>query len=307
MAYVKQQTLQSEMSLSGIGLHTNAKVDMTVRPAEAGHGIIFTRTDLPNGENKIAANWDNVLTTNLCTQIANGCGATVGTIEHLMSALRGCGIDNAHVEVNGPEVPAMDGSAEPFVKMIEQVGLTQQNEARRMIRVLREINVRDGEKSVILKPEEACIFEGEIDFDHPVIGRQRLVTQLVNGNFKHDIANARTFGFFREAEQLRKLGLGLGASLDNVIVLDDDCIMNECGLRHEDEFVRHKLLDAIGDIYLAGAQIIGRYSGRRAGHAINNAALHELFSDERNYEYTTINSNSSYVGHNGGKKQYAIA
>lgn len=307
MTYVKQQTLRSEATLSGIGLHTNVQVNMKLRPAESGHGVVFVRTDMPAGENKIHARWDNVITTNLCTQIANECGAKVGTIEHLMSALRGLGIDNARIEIDGPEVPAMDGSAMLFVSMIEQAGIVAQDEPRRLIRILRKVNVRDGEKSVTLKPEEACTFEGEIDFDHAIIGRQRLTTQLINGNFKHDIACARTFGFERDALWLRSQGLGLGASLDNVIVLNEHSILNNNGLRFHDEFIRHKLLDAIGDLYLAGGQILGRYSGERAGHEINNAALHELFSDPGNWEYTTLDNDSSHMSNAENKKYFELA
>ncbi|MGN7437954.1 MAG: UDP-3-O-acyl-N-acetylglucosamine deacetylase [Alcanivorax sp.] len=280
-----QQTLNKKMTLAGIGLHSGKEITMHLIPAEENQGIVFVRTDLPKGKNVIPALWDAVVDTQLCTVIGNEHGATVGTIEHLMSALRGCGVDNVVVEINASEVPAMDGSAMPFVKLIEEAGVKKQNLARRMIRVLKEVSVQDGDKRVTLSPDESCTFVGEINFDHGKIGNQKFSTQLVNGNFKHDIAEARTFGFFHEAEWLRSQGLGLGGSLDNAIILDQEGVMNPDGLRFGNEFIRHKLLDAIGDLYLAGGQILGLYDSQKAGHAINNAILHELFSDESNWEY----------------------
>lgn len=290
MTYVMQQTLNKKTTLAGIGLHSGKEITMHMVPAAADHGIVFVRTDLPKGENVIPARWDAVVDTQLCTVIGNQYGASVGTIEHLMSALRGCGIDNLLIEINGAEVPAMDGSAMPFVHVIEEAGVKTQNTARRMIRVLKEVTVKDGDKRVTLKPDESCTFVGEINFEHGKIGKQKFGTQLVNGNFKHDIAEARTFGFFHEAEWLRSQGLGLGGSLDNAIILDKEGVMNPGGLRFSNEFIRHKLLDAIGDLYLAGGQILGLYDGEKAGHAINNAILHELFSDDANWEYAELSA-----------------
>lgn len=261
---------------------------MHMIPAEENHGIVFVRNDLPKGENVIPALWNSVVDTQLCTVIGNQFGASVGTIEHVMSALRGCGIDNLLIEINGSEVPAMDGSAMPFVNVIEEAGIKEQSQPRKMIRVLKQVTVQDGDKRVTLSPDESCTFVGEINFDHGKIGNQRFGTQLVNGNFKHDIAEARTFGFYHEAEWLRSQGLGLGGSLDNAIILDQDGVMNPDGLRFSNEFIRHKLLDAIGDLYLAGGQILGLYDGLKAGHAINNAILHELFSDNENWEYVDM-------------------
>ncbi|MCK5374570.1 MAG: UDP-3-O-acyl-N-acetylglucosamine deacetylase [Alphaproteobacteria bacterium] len=283
-----QQTLRKKVELSGIGLHSGKDINITVIPAAPNHGVVFVRTDLSIGENVIPAQWDNVVDTKLCTVIANEYGASVGTIEHLMSALRGCGIDNALIEIDGIEVPAMDGSAMPFVTMIEESGVVSQDTPRRIVRVLKEVSVIDGDKCVTLKPDDVSVFDGEIDFDHDKIGNQRFSTQLINGNFKHDIAGARTFGFYHEAQWLRSQGLGLGGSLDNAIILDEASIINPDGLRFSNEFIRHKLLDAIGDLYLAGGQILGRYDGIKAGHAVNNAILRELFSNSENWEYTTI-------------------
>lgn len=292
MTYAMQHTFKKTATLSGIGLHSGKQINMTLIPAAENHGIVFVRSDLPEGENVIPALWNSVVDTQLCTVIGNEHGASVGTIEHLMSALRGCGVDNLIIEIDGAEVPAMDGSAMPFVNLIEEVGTKSQDLPRRMVRVLKEVTVTDGDKRVTLSPDESCTFVGEIDFDHDKIGNQRFGTQLVNGNFKHDIAEARTFGFFHEAEWLRSQGLGLGGSLDNAIILDTEGVMNPKGLRFKDEFIRHKLLDAIGDLYLAGGQILGLYDGVKAGHAINNAILHELFSNDANWEYVDMPSSS---------------
>ncbi len=282
-----QQTLVAPVRIVGIGLHSGRDITMTLNPAAANTGIVFVRTDVTEGDNEIPALWNCVVDTQLCTVIANENGASVGTIEHVMSALRGCGIDNVHIEIDGAEVPIMDGSAMPFVNAIEAVGVSVQGAPKRMIRVLKEVSVEDQGKRVTLKPDDACVFAGEIEFDHADIGHQRFETRLMNGNFKHDIAEARTFGFYEQAAWLRERGLGLGASLDNAIVLNDDGVMNPNGLRFSNEFIRHKLLDAIGDLYLAGAPILGLYDGVKAGHAINNEILHALFASDDNWEYVT--------------------
>ncbi len=288
MKSTMQQTLKSKITIRDIGLHSGKQITMHLIPAAENHGIVFVRSDLKDGENVIPALWNSVVDTKLCTVIGNKFGASVGTIEHLMSALRGLGIDNLRIEIDGAEVPAMDGSAMPFVIAIEKAGTEEQSAPRRAIRVLKEVSVIEDGKRVTLSPDDACVFAGEIEFDHQDIGRQRFETQLVNGNFKHDIAQARTFGFFHEAEWLRSQGLGLGGSLDNAIILNHDGIMNPDGLRFSNEFIRHKLLDAIGDLYLAGGPIVGLYDGVKAGHAINNAILHELFSSDKNWEYVDM-------------------
>ncbi len=288
MKSAMQQTLKTKTTIKDVGLHSGKQITMHLIPAPADHGIVFVRTDLNTGENVIPALWNNVVDTQLCTVIGNKHGASVGTVEHLMSALRGCGIDNLLVEIDGAEVPAVDGSAMPFLVAIEKAGIETQGKARKAIRVLKEVSVIKDGKRVTLKPDDACMFVGEIEFDHKDIGLQRFETQLVNGNFKHDIAQARTFGFFHEAEWLRSQGLGLGGSLDNAIILNDEGVMNPKGLRFENEFIRHKLLDAIGDLYLAGGQILGLYDGIKAGHAINNDILHELFSSDANWEYVEM-------------------
>lgn len=288
MTQTRQQTVQDNVQIIGIGLHSGRDITMTLQPAPIDHGIVFVRTDITEGDNAIPALWNKVVDTQLCTVIANENGASVGTIEHVMSALRGLGIDNVRIEITGAEVPIMDGSAMPFVNAIEAVGVQSQEAPKRMIRVLKEVFVEEDGKRVTLEPHDECAFAGEIEFSHGDIGYQRFETSLVNGNFKHDIAEARTFGFYEQAEWLRQRGLGLGASLDNAIVLNDDGVMNPDGLRFTNEFIRHKLLDAIGDLYLAGAPILGLYDGVKAGHAINNAILHALFADDANWEYVTV-------------------
>ncbi len=285
-----QHTLRSLIHFHGVGLHGGQPVAMIVRPAPANHGIHFVRTDITDKNNKIAARWDNVSDTKLCTVIRNEDSASVGTIEHLMAALHGCHIDNALIEINGPEVPIMDGSSLAFVKEIERVGLSEQTAPRRMIRILKDIIVKDGDKVVHLSPSDEPVFSGEIDFDHPMIGRQTYTKEIINGNFAHDLANCRTFGFEQEVEYLRSVGLARGGSLDNAIVLGKDgTILNPQGLRRADEFIRHKLLDAVGDLSLAGAPILGRYHGIKAGHDMNNRILHALFADRNAWEITTDN------------------
>ena len=283
---IKQCTLEKSVAIKGIGLHSGKHVLMTLAPATEGSGIVFVRADITDSDNVIPALWSNVADTQLCTVIANEAGASVGTIEHLMAALRGCGIDNVVITLNGPEVPIMDGSAMPFVEAIEEAGIVEQEAPRGYIRVLKEVRFEKDGKVVTLSPSEESEFTGDIEFTHPSIGRQEFSTQLVNGDFKHDIAEARTFGFLHEVEYMRANGLALGGSLDNAIVLDQDAVMNEDGLRFDDEFIRHKILDAIGDLYLAGAPIMGIYDGHKAGHEMNNLILHALFADESAWDYT---------------------
>lgn len=273
-----QHTLASAITVNGIGLHSGTEVRMTLLPAPADSGIVFVRTDVTDRDNRVPARWNAVVDTRLCTVIGNGDGVTVGTIEHLMAALRGCGIDNLVVELDGPEVPVMDGSAAPFVERIDETGLKVQAAPRRAIKVLKEISIEEGGKTARLLPASGSSFGGLIDFDHPSIGCQKYEIQLVNGNFRHDLADARTFGFLHEVEALRSNGLALGGSLDNAIVLDDSKVLNNGGLRYFNEFIRHKLLDAIGDLYLAGGPIIGAFEADKPGHAMNNALLHKLFA-----------------------------
>jgi UDP-3-O-[3-hydroxymyristoyl] N-acetylglucosamine deacetylase len=257
---------------------------MAIHPSAENSGITFVRSDVEAGLREIPASWDNVVDTRLCTVLGNRHGATVGTVEHLMAALRGCGVDNAAIELSGPEVPVMDGSASEFVRIIKETGLKAQAVPRRIIRILKDVHVTEGEKFAGLMPAEEASFSGEIDFAHPCIGEQKFETTLVNGNFAHDLADCRTFGFLHEVEWMRSQGLAKGGSLENAIVLGDQGVINPEGLRHRDEFIRHKLLDAVGDMYLAGGPILGAYHGNRSGHALNNALLHRLMSDTSAYE-----------------------
>ncbi|HUY69021.1 MAG TPA: UDP-3-O-acyl-N-acetylglucosamine deacetylase [Alphaproteobacteria bacterium] len=274
-----QQTLRGTIECSGIGVHSGARVRMRLLPAEPDTGIVFIRTDLVNGARKIPARWDYVVNTKLCTVIGNDHGAQVGTIEHLMAALRACNVDNAIIEIDGAEVPVMDGSSDPFLFMIEMAGIAAQNAPRREIRILAPLEaVREGRR-VSLTPGEEPRFSFEIDFEQQPIAAQSYDFTLSPGNFKSEIGRARTFGFYEDVEQLREMGLARGGSLDNAVVIKDDRVINDGGLRYGDEFVRHKLLDAIGDMGLAGAPIIGHFHGYCSGHELNNRLLRALFAD----------------------------
>lgn len=275
-----QQTLNTTIHCAGIGLHTGRRVRLTLQPAPVDHGIVFVRTDVPADRAVIPARWDLVADTRLCTLLKNEQGTTVGTIEHLMAALRGLGIDNALVEVDAPELPIMDGSSAPFVFLIECAGIRRQDQPRRVIRVLRDVRVQDGDKLVSLSPAPVSSFRAEIIYENTaLIRRQEGFLRLTDGAFKAEVADCRTFGFAHEVEAMRKAGLGLGGTLDNAVVIEGDRVLNPGGLRHADEFIRHKILDAVGDLYLAGGPILGHYQGVRPGHAMNNAILRALFAD----------------------------
>jgi UDP-3-O-[3-hydroxymyristoyl] N-acetylglucosamine deacetylase len=273
-----QHTVKSPIEMSGIGLHSGKTVSLRILPAAADHGVVFKRVDMEEGKNIVPATHDRVVDTRLCTMIANEYGAKIGTIEHLMAALRGCGIDNAMIELDAAEVPVMDGSSKLFVEAIDATGTKAQSKPRRAIKILKDITVKDGDKMVRLSPSNVPVYAGRIEFPHASIGSQEYSLKLVNGNFRHDVSDCRTFGFFKEAEMLRAAGLGLGGSFDNAIILNDEGVMNPDGLRCTDEFVRHKILDAVGDLSLGG-YIIGKYDGFKAGHALNNAILHALYAD----------------------------
>ncbi len=282
---IEQRTLLSTARCVGIGLHSGKSVEMVICPAEPGTGMTLRRTDIANGGSFIPLNWRHIVDSRLATTVGNHFGVTVSTVEHLMAALAGCQIDNAIIEVDGPELPIMDGSAGPFVAMIEQAGTQVQNAPRRMIRVDKRIVVGDHEKSLSLTPARNFSLSFEIDFDSSSISRQKLAILVDDEAFKSDIAGARTFGFAHEVDQLRRVGLALGGSLDNAIVIDGDHVLNKEGLRFQDEFVRHKILDCIGDLYLAGAPIIGHVHGARSGHSLNHALLQALFEDDDAWSY----------------------
>ncbi len=274
-----QHTLKNSIHCSGVGLHTGRKLTMSLHAADVNSGIIFRRTDVLGSGREIAARYDSVGDTRLCTTLHNKDGVSVGTVEHLMSALAGCEIDNAVVELSGPEVPIMDGSAEPFVFLIECAGVVKQKAPRRAIQILRRIDIRHENSDVSLEPWNGFSINLGIDFKHPLIGRQELALDLSSTSFKTEICRARTFGLLQEVETMRTAGFARGGSLDNAVVVSADGVMNEDGLRYADEFVRHKVLDCIGDLYLLGGPIQGRFSGRRSGHSINNLLLRALMTD----------------------------
>ncbi|MGO1120214.1 UDP-3-O-acyl-N-acetylglucosamine deacetylase [Rhodovibrionaceae bacterium A322] len=283
-----QRTLKNAIHCSGVGVHSGEKVTMTLRPAEADSGIVFRRTDL-DGQPEIKASWETAVEAPLCTLLVDGT-TKISTIEHLMSALVGCGIDNAVVELDAEEVPIMDGSAAPFVFLIECAGSRELSTPRKALRILKEVSVSEPSRSASLSPADDYELRFEIEFDNPVVGQQVIETQVDPVSYKRDISRARTFGFRHEVEQMRAAGLGRGGSLDNAIVIDGDDIMNEGGLRYDDEFVRHKALDAIGDLYMAGGSLLGRFEGYKAGHALTLRLLKALFAQEDAYEWVPVTS-----------------
>lgn len=281
----KQKTLKSAIGCSGVGLHSGDKISMTLHPAPAGSGIVFRRSDIAGRGAEIKASFDNVADTRLCTTIGNEDGITISTIEHLMAALAGAGVDNVLVDVAGGEVPIMDGSSAPFMFLIDCAGLAEQDAPKRVLRVKKAIVVSDEGKSASLLPSSEFSIDFEIDFDSPAVQRQSMSVDMVDGVFKNELSRARTFGFMHEVEALRAAGFAKGGSLDNAVVVSGDEVLNEDGLRFDDEFVRHKILDAVGDLYLAGGTIAGHFSGVCTGHSLNNKLLHALFADAANYEW----------------------
>ena len=279
-----QQTIANPVSINGIGLHSGVNVSMKLIPADADYGIKFIRTDLKD-KNLIDALWSNVTNTNLSTTISNKYGVSVSTIEHLMSALSGLHIDNIIVEINGPEVPIMDGSSIKFVNLIDSTKIINLNKKRKILKVKKNIKIKKNDSSVELKPNKQFSIDFEIDFPSRLVSQQSCQLQLINGNYKTDIASARTFGFEKDVDTLRSNGLALGGSLENAVVVGENKILNLDGLRFKDEFVRHKILDSIGDLYLAGSPIQGYFFGNKSGHHLNNLLLRSLFADDDNYEY----------------------
>ena len=280
----QQQTIGKPVSIRGIGLHTGTEVNMKLYPANVNYGIKFIRKDIKDN-NVIEALWSNVSSTKLSTTISNQNGTSVSTIEHLMSALSGLHIDNIKIEIDGPEVPIMDGSSIKFVDLIDQTFTQSLNKKRKILKIKKNIKVENKDSSVELKPNNQFSIDFEIDFPSKLVSKQSCHLQLVNGNYKTDIASARTFGFERDVDMLRSNGLALGGSLDNAVVVGESKILNSDGLRFKDEFVRHKILDSIGDLYLAGAPIQGYFLGNKSGHHLNNLLLRSLFADKNNYEY----------------------
>ncbi|MBA49227.1 MAG: UDP-3-O-[3-hydroxymyristoyl] N-acetylglucosamine deacetylase [Paracoccus sp.] len=273
-----QATLKKTVRLDGVGLHSGAPARLEMHPAPAGHGIVFRRVDLATARD-IPARWDNVIPSKLCTLLEGEGGVTLSTVEHVMAALVGTGIQNLLIEVDGPEVPILDGSAAPFVRAILRAGIALQNTPLRAIRVLRPVEVREGEAFARLSPADHLEIEFQIDFTDAAIGRQEKRLDMANGAFLRELADSRTFCRQSDVEAMRRNGLARGGSYLNAVVVDGADILSPGGLRHADEAVRHKMLDAMGDLALAGAPLLARYTGHRAGHAMTNRLLRALFAD----------------------------
>ncbi len=287
---VKQRTISQSVTTTGIGLHSGERVTLTLHPAGVDHGLVFRRTDVASPDIKITA--EAVKSTQLATTIASDedLSVTISTVEHLMAALSAFGIDNLIVEVSAPEIPIMDGSSMPFIYLLQEAGVREQNSEKRFIRVKRAVEYRDGDKVARLEPYDGFALDFTIDFDHPVLSKTapRHQCEFSTQYFINEISRARTFGFMRDLEKMRSLNLALGGSMDNAIVVDDYRILNEDGLRYEDEFVRHKVLDAVGDLYQLGYPLLAKFVGYKAGHMMNNMLIRELMKDESAYEFVTF-------------------
>ena len=281
---LRQRTLKNVIRATGVGLHSGEKVFLTLRPAPVETGIVFRRVDL-DPVVEVPARADLVSETVLCTGLS--CGpAKVQTVEHLLSAMAGLGIDNAYIELSAPEVPIMDGSAGPFVFLLQSAGIEEQDAPKRFIRIIKPVEVRDGDKFARFEPHDGFRIGFTVEFDHPAIpaSQSRAEVEFSTASYVKEVSRARTFGFMRDLEYMRERNLGLGGSMDNAIVLDEFRVLNDDGLRYADEFVRHKILDAVGDLYLAGHPIIGAYEGFKSGHALNNTLVRALMAERSAWE-----------------------
>jgi UDP-3-O-[3-hydroxymyristoyl] N-acetylglucosamine deacetylase len=285
---IRQRTLKNVIRATGVGLHTGEKIYLTLRPAPANTGIVFCRVDL-DPPVQIKASLENVGETRLSTTLVKGC-ARISTVEHLLSAMAGLGIDNAYVDLSAPEVPIMDGSAGPFVFLIQSAGIEEQQASKRFIRITRAVEVSDGDKMARFEPFDGFKVGFTIEFDHPVFksNTQHSEIDFSATSFVKEVSRARTFGFIAEIERLHERELALGGSIDNAVVLDDYRVLNEEGLRYRDEFVKHKILDVIGDLYLLGSGMIGAFSGYKSGHELNNKLLRTLMDDVTAWERVTF-------------------
>ncbi len=284
----QQRTLQNVIRATGVGLHSGEKVFLTLRPAAPDTGIVFRRVDL-DPVVEIPARADAVTETMLCTGLSRDGGKAM-TVEHLMSALAGLGVDNIYVDLSAPEVPIMDGSSGPFVFLLQSAGIVEQNAPKRFIRIRRPVEVRDGDKIARFEPYDGFRLGFTVEFNHPAIpaSQSRAVVEFSTENYIREVSRARTFGFMRDLEFMRERNLGLGGSMDNAIVLDEFRVLNDDGLRYADEFVRHKILDAVGDLYLAGHPILGAYEGFKSGHALNNKLVRALLAEREAWEEVTF-------------------
>ena len=284
---LKQRTLSSSITATGVGLHTGKKINLRINPGQPDRGIVFIRTDMAS--ESIMASLKNVHDTRLSTTISNG-NASVSTVEHLLSALAGLGIDNATIELDGPEVPIMDGSSRPFVFLIQSAGICEQNHPKKFIKITKDIEVMQNDKWAKIEPFDGFKVAFTIDFDHPSFPKETQTSTIDFSTISYlsQVSRARTFGFAKDIENLRKNNLALGGSVNNAIVIDDYKIINEDGLRYKDEFVKHKILDAIGDLYLLGHSLIGSFSAFKSGHHLNNLLLRELVNNENAWEQVII-------------------
>ena len=289
---IRQRTLKNVIRATGVGLHTGDKVYMTLRPAAVDTGIVFRRVDLDTPV-EIRSCTENVGDTRLSTTLVKG-DVRIATVEHLLSAIAGLGIDNAYVDLSAPEVPIMDGSAGPFVFLLQSAGIEEQSAPKRFVRIKKTVTVRDGDKWARFEPFDGFKVGFSIDFDHPMFVKRTSTSEIdfSTTSFVKEVSRARTFGFMRDIEMLRERNLALGGSMDNSIVLDDYRVLNEDGLRYEDEFVKHKILDAIGDLYLLGRSLIGAFYGYKSGHALNNTLLRALLADTSAWEEVTFDDES---------------
>jgi UDP-3-O-[3-hydroxymyristoyl] N-acetylglucosamine deacetylase len=292
MGIAPQRTLKSSIGCRGVGLHSGQPVAMTMRPGRPDSGIVFRRLDAGI---EICATWNNTIASSLSTVLSNGEGVRIGTIEHLMAALAGSSVDNAIIEIDGPEVPIMDGSAVPFLDLIDRVGVAAQDAARRAIKIIKPVRVDDDGASAALLPDHGFSMSFEIDFANPLIRRQDMALAIDPATFKAELAAARTFGLLDDVPRLRAAGLGRGGSLDNVVLVSGNRVLNDGGLRYADEFVRHKLLDAFGDLYLAGGPIIGHFRGERSGHSLTRRLLAALFADPDAWRETTVAETAAFA------------
>lgn len=288
-----QTTIKTPVSFEGVGLHTGRPVRMTIAPAAAEMGVWFERADIGDRDNMIAARWDSVTSAELCTRIGNAAGVSVSTIEHVMAAIAGTGLTNVKVVLDGPEVPILDGSAAPFVRGILSRGLRRQDAPMRAIEILDTVEVRNGPALATLTPSDALEIEFAIDFEDAAIGRQSKRLVMSNGTFVRELSDSRTFCRSRDVTEMRSRGLALGGSLDNAVVVEGPRVLTPGGLRHGDEAVRHKMLDALGDLALAGAPLLARYSATRGGHALTNALLRALFARPMAFRMVTLDDRAA--------------
>jgi len=288
---IAQRTLDHMIRCSGIGLHTGEKIQLVLHPAKEDSGIVFCRSDLGI---EITACAENVVDTRLCTTLGNS-NASISTVEHLLSALSGMGIDNAYIEVSGPEVPIMDGSTAPFVFLTQCAGIREQSKAKKVMRILKKISVEEDDKYCELHPASGFKVTYHLDYDHPLLRERSVSIDFAHQAYTREVSRARTFGFLHEIEALQKAGLALGGSLENAIVLDQFRVMNEGGLRYEDECVRHKILDTVGDLSLAGLPIVGAFEGTKTGHEMNHRLVTALLKDESAWAIEVLDDNTNEV------------